>query len=396
MAAQDSYDVVIIGGAMMGAAVAWFLTEQPGFQGRILVIERDPSFSACSTAHTNSCIRQQFSEALNVRISQFAADFMSALPERLGLPDWPRVTIQNYGYLTLADNAEAADQLRASAEIQRGAGAETELLDRDAMAARWPFLRVEDLELGAINLRDEGYWDYMAVFDGWRRSAKQRGVEVHHGEVIALERSGGRVSHVILADGSRIGCGIVVNAAGPRAAQVAGMAGLTLPVEPRKRYTWIFTAPKPLETVLPLIVDPSGMHVRQDGPTSYLAGGHASHDPAVPPDDFTMDHDLWQSEIWPAIAWRIPIFESIRVSQEWAGHYAMNTFDHNAILGPHPELDNFMFINGFSGHGLQQSPAMGRGLAELIATGSYQSLDLSAFHYDRIPENRPFQERAVI
>ncbi|MEL7215427.1 MAG: FAD-binding oxidoreductase, partial [Pseudomonadota bacterium] len=166
--------------------------------------------------------------------------------------------------------------------------------------------------------------------------------------------------------------------------------------EPRKRFTWIFYAETPLERTLPLTIDPSGVHVRQDGPTTYLAGGHAEHDPAVDPTDFTMDHTLWQEHVWPILATRIPAFEAIRVTSEWAGHYAYNTLDQNAVIGPHPEVENFLFLNGFSGHGLQQSPAMGRGIAEWITHGGYRSLDLTPFGYARIAAGQPLPELAVI
>lgn len=109
-----------------------------------------------------------------------------------------------------------------------------------------------------------------------------------------------------------------------------------------------------------------------------------------------MDHAIWQDHVWPIIATRIPQFEAIRVVTEWAGHYAYNTLDQNAVLGPHPELGNFVFQNGFSGHGLQQSPAMGRAVAEWLTYGQYRSLDMSPFGFDRIVEGRPIVERAVI
>ena len=174
------------------------------------------------------------------------------------------------------------------------------------------------------------------------------------------------------------------------------MAGIDIPVEPRKRYTWIFAAEKPLDRALPLTIDPSGVHVRENGSGTYLCGGHADIDPGVAFDDFVMDHGIWQDKIWPAIATRIPQFEAIKVTSEWVGHYAMNTLDQNAIVGPHTEVENFMFLNGFSGHGLQQSPAMGRGTAEFLTHGAYQTLDLSPFHYDRIAKNQPILEKAVI
>lgn len=396
---QTSYDVIIIGGAIMGSSTAWFLTEMDDFDGSVLVIERDPTYEFASTTHTNSCIRQQFSTELNIRISQFAATFVKNFHGNLGNdPRVPELSIQSFGYMYLADTTAFADALRANYAVQRAAGAATELLTADEIKATYPFYNVDDILLGSINRVDEGYWDGATVFDWWRRQARERGVEYISDEVVALNRSpdGTRVDSVILASGTTVSCGQVVNASGPRAAITARMAGIDLPVEPRKRFTWIFRAEQPLDQPLPLTIDPSGVHVRENGGGTYLCGGHSDVDPAVAHDDFTMDHALWESHIWPTIASRIPQFEAIKVQSEWAGHYAMNVFDHNAITGPHPEMTNFLFLNGFSGHGLQQSPAMGRGTAEWLTHGEYRSLDLSPFHFDRIAEATPIPERAVI
>jgi glycine/D-amino acid oxidase-like deaminating enzyme len=395
--AHDSYDVVIIGGAMMGASTAWFLTEEADFDGRVLVIDRDPSYEKCSTGHTNSCIRQQFSSPLNVRISQFGADFIQNLRRYMGGDERvPELKIQNYGYMYLADTEERAEALRASHAVQVAEGAGTRLLTPDQIAAEYPFYALDDILLGSINTRDEGYWDYMAVFDWWRRSARERGVEFLAGEVVAIDHDGARVTGVTLASGQTIACGQLVNASGPRAARTAAMAGIDIPVEPRKRYTWTFSAAQPLDRELPLTVDPSGVHVRQDSADTYMAGAHSDIDPAVDPEDFDMDQNIWMDHVWPAIATRIPQFEAIRVLREWAGHYAMNTFDHNAITGPHPDLTNFLFLNGFSGHGLQQAPAMGRGTAEWLTHGQYRTLDLSPFHFERIAAGKPYIETAII
>ncbi|MEK9553961.1 MAG: FAD-binding oxidoreductase [Alphaproteobacteria bacterium] len=396
-APRAAYDVVIIGGAIMGSATAFFLSQNDDFDGSVLVIERDPSYQLCSTAHTNSCMRQQFSTELNIRISQFAAEFVKNLRTHMGGDERvPELDIQNYGYMYLADNAPFAELLRRNRDIQRAAGAGTELLTPQEIAARYPFYKVDDLVLGSINRRDEGYFDGGTLFDWLRRGARERGVDYVAGEVEAMSRDGAHITHVTLASGETIACGTVVNASGPRAARTAAMAGIDLPVEPRKRFTWIFTAETPLDRDLPLTIDPSGVHFRQDGPATYLAGCPADPDPAVAYDDFVMDPDRWQDHVWPIIAGRIPQFEAIRVVTEWAGHYAFNTLDQNAILGPHDEVRNFIFQNGFSGHGLQQSPAMGRGIAELITYGEYRSLDLSPFAFDRIAANRPIIETAII
>ncbi len=394
---KSSYDVVIIGGAMMGSSTAWFLTANPDFDGSVLVIERDPSYEWCSTAHTNSCIRQQFSNELNVRISQFAADFIKNLRSYMGGDvRVPEMGIQSYGYMYLADNDGFAGVLRENQAVQIAAGAETRLMTPDEIAAEYPFYALDDIVLGSINKKDEGYWDGGTVFEWFRRSARERGIEYIDGEVVGINREGNKITSVTLASGDVIACGQMVNASGPRGALTAAMAGIELPVEPRKRFTWIFTAEQPLDQELPLTIDPSGVHMRQDGPKSYLAGCPADPDPAVDPTDFAMDHNRWMDHVWPVIATRIPQFEAIRVVSEWAGHYAYNTLDQNAVIGPHPEIGNFLFLNGFSGHGLQQSPAMGRATAEWLTYGAYRSLDLSPYHFDRVLRGEPLVEKAVI
>jgi len=397
--AKTSYDVVIVGGAIMGASTAWFLSDNSDFTGSVLVVERDTSYENCSTTHTNSCMRQQFSTELNVRISQFAADFVKNLRTYMGGDERvPELAIRSFGYMYLADNDDFADVLRESQKVQLAAGAATQLMTPEQIKQNYPFYNVEDIVLGSINLVDEGFWDATAVFDWWRRSSRDRGVEYVANEVVAMTRSadGTRLESVTLQSGDVISCGQVVNASGPRASATAKMAGIDVPVEPRKRFSWIFSAEQPLDRDLPLTIDPSGVHVRENGGGTYQCGGHSDIDTAVEFDDFTMDHSIWQEHVWPVLATRIPQFEAIKVTSEWGGHYAYNTFDHNAIMGPHTEVENFVFLNGFSGHGLQQSPAMGRGTAEWLTYGEYRSFDMSLFNYDRIVKNRPIIEKAII
>jgi len=356
----------------MGASTAWFLSDNKDFDGSVLVVERDPTYEFSSTMHTNSCMRQQFSTDLNVRISQFAADFVTNIRDYMGGDDRvPELSIRNFGYMYLADTDDFADVLKESQKVQLNAGAATELMSPEQIKAKYPFYNVEDIKLGSINLEGEGLWDATAVFDWWRRQ-------------------------FTLKSGETIACGKVLNATGPRASRTAKMAGIDVPVEPRKRYSWIFAAEQPLDQDLPLTIDPSGVHVRENGGGTYQCGGHSDVDPAVDYDDFVMDFDIWQNHVWPILATRIPQFEAIKVTIEWAGHYSYNTFDHNAIMGPHTDVNNFYFLNGFSGHGLQQSPAMGRGTAEMLIYGEYKSLDMSPFNFERIPNNHPIIEKAVI
>ena len=396
---RSAYDVIIIGGAIMGSSAAWFLSQNPDFNGSILVVEKDQKYEFCSTAHTTSCMRQQFSTKLNVQISQFAAEFVLNLQEYMvDKIRIPKLKINSFGYMYLADNVSFAETLKDNQKIQIEAGAATELLSPTEIKSRYPFYNVEDIILGSINLVNEGYWDSMAVFDCWRNKAQENGVEYVENQVVDIikNKSGDRIESIKLRSGELIAGENFVNASGPRAAFTSKMAGIDIPVEPRKRYSWIFKAEKPLDRQLPLTIDPSGIHVRENGGGTYQAGGHGVEDPAVDFDDFSMDHDLWEEKVWPILAHRIPNFETIKLMHDWAGHYSMNTLDQNAIVGPHNEVQNFFFLNGFSGHGTQQAPAMGRAVSELLTYGAYQTLDMTPFHYERLMKGNRLVEKAVI
>jgi len=392
---RSSYDVVIIGGAMIGSSAAWWLSQETGFKGRVLVIERDPTYETASTSHTNSCIRQQFGTEVNIKISQFGVEFVKNFAKFMGTPDAPALKIHAFGYLYLADTPEFLDVLKGNQALQSSLGAGTRMMTPDEIAAEWPFYNLDGILGGSHNPVDEGYCDGGTIFDWFRKQARKNGVEYIHNEVVAIDRDGTRVTGVRLASGETISAGTIVNASGPRANRTAEMAGLHIPVEPRRRYTFIFDAANPLPKDLPLTVDPTGVHMRTDG-RYYMCGCPPDEDPAVAFDDFGFDHSIWEDKVWPAIATRVPAFEQVKVINQWVGHYAYNTLDQNAIIGAHPEVSNFLFCNGFSGHGLQQSPAMGRGIMELITHGGYRSLDLSELGYERVAANRPLLERAVI
>ncbi len=391
-----SYDVVIIGGAMMGSSAAWWLTANPDFDGRVLVVERDPTYEFSSTARTNSCIRQQFSAEVNIRISQFGAHFVKNFREFMGSdPEVPEVPLQSYGYLYLADNDTFAQVLRENQATQTALGAHTRIMEPDQIAEEYPFYNLDGIVLGSHNPVDEGYFEGSTLFDWWKRKARKAGVEYITNEVVGIGRTGDRIESVTLKSGEVVRAGTIVNASGPRAAVTAAMAGMEIPVEPRRRYTFIFDAAEPLDRDLPLTIDPSGVHMRTDG-RYYLCGCPPDEDPAAAFDDFHMDHEVWEEKLWPVIATRVPAFEAVKVINSWIGHYAFNTLDQNAVIGPHTDVKNFIFLNGFSGHGFQQSPAMGRGVSELVAYGEYRELDLGELGYERVAAKRPFLEKAII
>ena len=391
-----SYDIILIGGAMYGSSIAWWLSRDPAFDGSILLVERDLSFEFAATSHTNSCIRQQFSNTTNIQISQFGAEFINNFQSYFDHdPRVPHIPIQSFGYMYLANTAADAENLRQSQVVQAQLGAGTRHMTAAEIQAEYPFYNVDDITAGNHNTANEGYFDGGTIFDWCKRVAQEKGAEYVQNEVVTINRQANRIHSVTLASGETLSCGLLVNCTGPRGAHTARMAGINLPVEPRKRYSFIFDAEQPLDRDLPLTIDPSGVHMRSEG-RYYLAGCPPDDDAPVAYDDFNQDHSIWQEKVWPILAARVPKFEAIKLINSWAGHYDYNTFDQNAIIGQHHEVENFLFANGFSGHGLQQSMAIGRGLAEFITYGAYRSIDLSPFAYKRIAEGNPLVEKAVI
>ena len=401
---KQSYDVVIVGGAVIGSAVAYFLTANPDFTGSVLVVERDPTYAKAATSLSSSSIRTQFSNPINVKISQYGSAFIKGFGNTMQVAGEakPDLNFHQGGYLFLAATEGQEQTLRENHEVQRACGADVVLWTQEELARAFPHLRVDDIRLASYGQSGEGWFSNTGLMNGFKAKARAQGAEYVTDEVVAIGRDGARVTSVTLKSGAMVHAGTVVNASGPRAALTARMAKLDVPVEPRKRTLFVFDCAKTPEgsaTVnqgrLPLMIDPSGVFCRPEG-RFFLSGAPPVEDPAVDWDDFEPRYQEFEEIIWPALAERSPGFEAIKVVNQWAGHYDFNTLDHNLIVGRHPEVANFVYANGFSGHGLQQGPAAGRGVSELIIYGGFRTLDLSEVGYERIAEGRPFLEKAVI
>lgn len=392
---NEIYDVVIAGGAVMGSSTAAHLAEMIGGE-RILVVEKDPSYTRCASALSASSIRQQFSQAANIAISLYGIAFMRDIGEKLGTPRDPvSIGLHEGGYLYLAGEAGAI-VLAENQTLQRSMGADILLLDPPGIAERFPYMAGDGLAAAAYGASGEGWFDGYGLMQAFRAKARRLGVTYRTGEVVGIEREGDQVTAVTLKDGGRIGCGAFVNTAGASGARkIAALAGIAIPVYGKKRCVFQFTAEDRLAN-FPLLIDTSGVWCRPEG-EGYIAGFSPDDlDQQDASDDFEVDWPLFDEVIWPALAARVPAFERIKPGRAWAGHYDMCLLDHNAIIGRLGNLQNMYIAAGFSGHGIQQSPAIGRGLAELITTGGFRTLDLSDFSYDRIAAGRPLLERNII
>lgn len=388
-------DVVIVGGGVIGSAVASFTLRDPAFAGRVTVVERDPSYARASSALSASSIRQQFTTPVNIELSRYGIEFLRDIGARLEADgERPHVGLVEPGYLYLAGE-EGAHALGRNHALQRAHDVDVALLDAPALASRFPWLNVDDLACGVLGLTGEGWFDGYAVMQAFRRHARSLGARYVHAEVTGFDVQRESVCAVLLADGSRIDGDAFVNAAGPWAGRVAASLDIELPVRARRRCVFAFSCPTPLPRC-PLVIDPGGLWFRPEGEQRHICG--ISPPEADDPDEapLDVDHRLFDDVLWPSLAHRVPAFEAVRVTGAWAGYYEYNTFDQNGIVGRHPHLRNFLFANGFSGHGMQQAPGVGRAVAELLVHGAYRTLDLAPFAYERIAEGRALVEGNVI
>jgi glycine/D-amino acid oxidase-like deaminating enzyme len=394
-AAVDRADVVIVGGGIVGSAVAYFLATDPGFRGQMAIVERDASYRRCSTARSAGGLRQQFSTPENIALSQFALETIHGLHDRFGAD--ADVAFREQGYLMLASDPGAA-LLAENVALQRSMGADIALLNAAELAVRFPWLATEGVAAGGFGQSGEGWFDPLGLATLFRKTAVAAGAVVVYDEVTGIDLTGRRIAAISLAGGGRIACGSLVNAAGAWAGELAALARVRLPVEPRKRFVYVVDCREPPEALrqAPLTVDPGGVWFRPEGRV-FLCGKSPAQDeePAVGDLDH-IDHAFFEQEVWPALAARVPAFESLKVVNAWAGYYDYNTLDQNAVIGAHPEIANFYLATGFSGHGAQQAAAAGRAVTELIVHGAFRTIDVSRLGYARIVDNAPLRERNII
>ncbi|XP_027435924.1 FAD-dependent oxidoreductase domain-containing protein 1 isoform X3 [Zalophus californianus] len=422
-------DVVIVGGGVIGLSVAYWLKrlEKPQGAIRVLVVERDHTYSQASTALSVGGIRQQFSVPENIQLSLFSVEFLRNINEYLAVVDDPPLDIQfnPSGYLLLASEKGAA-VMESNVKVQRQEGAKVCLMSPEQLRNKFPWINTEGVALASYGMEHEGWFDPWCLLQGLRRKVQSMGVLFCHGEVTRFVSSS---SHTETTSGEEVTlrrihevhvkmdrsleyqpveCALVINAAGAWSGQIAELAGVgkgppgtlqgtQLPVELRKRYVYLWHCPQGPGLETPFVIDASGAYFRREGlGNNYLGGCSPTEEEEPDPGNLEVDHDFFQDKVWPPLAQRVPAFETLKVRSAWAGYYDYNTFDQNGVVGPHPLVVNMYFATGFSGHGLQQAPAVGRAVAEMVLDGHFRTINLSPFLFNRFYLGEKVQEHNII
>ncbi|MGM7636870.1 NAD(P)/FAD-dependent oxidoreductase [Bacillus sp. Hm123] len=382
-------DIIIVGGGVMGSSTAYFLRKN-GFEGKIIVFEKDPVYEYASTPRSAGGIRQLFTTAINIKLSRFSLQQYKKFPDEMAIDnERAEINFQQRGYLFLATK-EMLPAIEQQKELQHQLGVPSQLLSASELHRIIPEIEIEDLA-GGLYCGEDGYLDPYSVMQGYRKKAQQLGAEYISKEVDLILTENDQVIGVRLTDGNEYRANTVINCAGAWGASLSEKIGLPLPVVPLKRQIFQFDVATPLAKPLPLTVDPTGVYFRHEG-EKVIAGFSEDIKPGI---DFTWKRSYFE-ELWPVLAHRIPNFESIKLKSGWAGLYDFNTVDQNAIIGEHPLMNGYYLALGFSGHGMQQAPGVGLGLAELIYKGQYENIDLTPLRIERFAENDLILEQAIV
>jgi len=383
--------VVIVGGAIVGSFCAWEL-RRAGHTGAITVIDKDMSYQRSSTALSAASIRTQFGTPTCIAMSLHAAELFRELATNFGEDD-AHIDYVEAGYLILGMEHQV-DERVAAVEMQRAHGADVAVLMPHDLASRFPQLDFGGVGIGTFGLSGEGWFDAWGLLSLVKRAARGLGVQYLEAAVTGFETNGDAVTAVQLESGESIVCDACVLAAGALSGRLAALAGIDLPVVPKKRTVFNFQAPVSRDG-FPMLFDSSGIWVRPEG-DGFIGGIQpVAEDDHDADDDFEPHRDLFEDVYWPLLVQRVPGMDRLRLRRSWAGHYEVNLLDHNAVIGPHDRYGNLLFATGFSGHGVMHAPAAGRGIAELVTTGRYDTIDLTPLGWGRVRDKRPMVETIV-
>jgi len=376
----------------MGSSIAYHLAND-GFPGRIAVFEKDSTYEFSSTTLSAGGVREQFSTEVNIRISQYSIDFYEKFDEARAVNgEKAHAEFRQRGYLFLASETNWP-LIQSHCQFQKKLGAKVELLSVEETLKIIPHLNPEGLVGASFGQRD-GYLDPYGTLQGFVRKARSLGVHYIYDEVTGILREGSRVTGVITRKGDKYTGAAVVNAAGPWAAEVGKMAEVNLPVDPVRRMIFVFQPSEIFNYDLPLVIDVTGLYFRHETGKVIMAGKSILDEP--PGFNFKVDNAFFNQTMWPILADRIPVFDRLKLIKGWSGLYEINRLDSNALLGEYPGLKGFYMAIGFSGHGFQQAPAVGKAMSELIRLGRYETIDVSPLNYERVISGKLVIEEEVV
>jgi len=385
--ADHTYDVIMVGGGAMGCATAYYLMKADS-QLKVAIVEMDPTYARASTPLSDGNIRVQFGLKENIQISQYGLEVLEGFPEEMAVDDTrPDAGFRRQGNLFLVDES-GREEAEQGLGLQQSLGCQVEWLSPDEITRRYPLCDPAGCAGGTFGSQD-GTMDPWALLAAYKSKAVSLGAEFIHAEVSRLQKSGNRISGVRLSSGDDLTAGAVLNSAGAWASRIAQTVGIDLPVQPVKRQVFVVETNARPDGVLPFMCSPSGLYWIHEQCGQFMCGKSLPDDPIG--FDFAWDRRTFIEFLWPELVEFVPSSDRLKVTRGWAGLYAVNTLDQNAILGEWPDLKGLFLANGFSGHGLQQAPAVGRYIAELILDHP-PTLDLSVLSPQRILENKPVLE----
>ena len=375
----------------MGCSVACHLMAD-GFDGSVAVFEKDPTYEFATTPRSAGGARPQFSTEVNIRVGLYGIRAFERFDEEMAVDgESAHAEFRQRGYLFLADETNR-ESLERQQRLQASLGADVEMLSSDDVVKMLPHMNMEGLNGGSWS-RSAGYTDPYGVLQGYRRKAKSLGAEFIHGKVARIVREGDRVTGLVTENGEKYDGAVLVITAGAWAAEVGASAGLEIPVDPVPRMAYCFDPAEKFDYDLPLVIAPDDLYFRHESGKHILTGKARPEKPGY---RFDWDRDYFYNELWPGLAQLVPSFESLKLLRGWAGLYAVCRLDENALIGVYPGVEGLYLAAGFSGHGLQQSPAVGKGLSELIRLGRYETIDLSPLGADRIVSDRRIFEEGIV
>ena len=388
--AEKHFDVLIIGGGVIGASIAYHLLHDD-FYGTVGILERDPSYEFASTPRSLGGIRQQFSTEVNIKACLYSFAAFERFDEEMAVGGEPaHCALRTNGYLLLGDR-DNWETLKRQYTLQRSLGVDVEIVTPDDLIKRYPQMNVEDVAGGSLGRR-AGYMDAYGVMQGYLRKARSLGASYIQAEVVKIIRKGQKVTSVKTADDKIFSAGAMVLSAGAWSGEIARAMGLQLPVIPSPKMAFHVDPAEKFDYDLPFIFNPDGSWFRHETGQQIICGFDRGDAPGF---RFDWDRDFFNAELWPRLYNRFKTFDRLKLMRGWGGLYAVNTLDHNALLGTYPGIENLYVATGFSGHGLMQSPAAGKGISELIRNGRYDTVDLSPLSVERIFTKKLLVEEAI-